>query len=192
MKQAVVYIPGLNDNKFGDAQMKMLSLWKIYNIETLYVPMNWSDKRPFSEKLENILKAIDGLVGSGFSVSLFGTSAGASAALNAYSLRHDKISKVICVCGKINHPETILDATYQVNPAFKESMAALPKSLSSLSGDSISRILSLRPLADNLVPPKDTIVAGAQNGIMPTVGHGLSISYSLTLGSTRLARFVRS
>jgi hypothetical protein len=153
--------------------------------------MNWSDKKSFSEKFAAILRDIDKLIAAGYKVSLVAASAGASAAINAYGARRKSIRKVVCVCGKLRNFGTINTTTYSRNPAFQESLEMLRISLPELSVKERYRILSLRPLSDNVVPPTDTVVEGAQSGTLPTIGHTFTIVYALTFGSLRIAGFIK-
>jgi hypothetical protein len=191
MKHAVVYIPGLGDHRNGQIQDFFFSFWKTYGIKPVYHPMNWSDRQPLSIKLEGILADIDKLLNEGYTVSLMSASAGASVAINAYALRQESIHKVICVCGKLANPQTITNSYFRSSPAFKDSMIELSKSLASLNTAARNKILSLRPIADPTVPTKDTIIEGFQTGVMPSVGHGFSILFALSLGSPRIVKFIK-
>lgn len=190
MKQAVVFIPGLGDDRLGKPQQRLFSLWTIYGVKAVYQPMYWSDKRSFSSKLDALLNTIDELKADGHLVSLISASAGASAALIAYSLRQASINNVVCVCGKINNPASISQNRYKDNPAFKESMAILDNSLAKITAEYRRHILSLRPISDNIVPPQDTLIEGANNRLMLSIGHGFSIFYALTIDSFRIISFV--
>jgi pimeloyl-ACP methyl ester carboxylesterase len=192
MKYAVIYIPGLSDESLGEAQRRIMSLWRVYNIYVIYQPMLWADTKPFSGKLNAILKDIDNLKASGYKVSILGTSAGGGAAINAFAARPNSISKVICISGKINNPQSVDERRYKKNPAFKESMLMVEKSLASLKEEDKAKILSLRPLHDGVVPAKDTIIYGASNRLILSVGHILGILYGITIGSPRIVRYIKS
>jgi hypothetical protein len=165
--------------------------WEIFGIKGHCFVMNWRDKEPFAPKLERLLEMIDGLAEDGSKVSLVGTSAGASAVLVAYAARLDKVAGVVCICGKVNHPETIHPARFIENPAFKESLAELQRVLPKLGPRVRSRILSIRPLKDRSVPPEDTIIPGAHARVMPTIGHPFSIAITLTFGAPMLVSFLK-
>lgn len=190
MQHHVIYVPGLGDNHNG-AQRLAPKLWEIFGIKGHSYVMNWADKESFAPKLERLLKLIDELASNGNKVSLVGTSAGASAVLVAYAARLDKISGVVCICGKINHPETIRPARFVENPAFKESLAELQKILPKLGPEARSRIMSIHPLADGSVPPSDTIIPGAREKLVPTIGHAFSILVSLAFYGPVIVSFLR-
>jgi hypothetical protein len=152
--------------------------------------MNWEDKEPFKPKLDRLLARIDELKDEGYKVGLAASSAGASAAINAFAERQD-ISGVALLCGKINNPQTIGKQVYAKNPAFKESMDRLPQSLEALNTNSRVKILSIKPLTDHTVPPPDTVIKGAAQKTNPTFGHVASIAIGITLLAYRMVGFLK-
>jgi len=186
----VVYIPGLNDHR-AKLQYKVVRAWRLLGVKVTIEPMNWSDQKSYDSKLEHLLATIDMLHDQGHEVSLVGVSAGASMALNAFAVRPHTVYKVACICGKINHPETVANVTYQRNPAFKESMDLLENSINNLSIQQLERIRCIHPLADNIVPIADTKVDGASEKTIPVVGHTLGIVYAITLGSLDITSFMK-
>ncbi len=186
----VIYLPGLGDPRQKE-QNTVIRTWKLFKISVQYHPLYWTDSRPFESKLLELVAEIDEMIKSGFTVSLVGVSAGASAALNTFAMRKDAINAVACVCGKINNLETISAQTYQRNPSFKESIALLPQSMNALDPLSRKKILSLRPLYDGVVPILDSHIQGATNKRIPTIGHAISIAYADTIGCYQIIRFFK-
>jgi pimeloyl-ACP methyl ester carboxylesterase len=184
------YIPGLG-NPRNKGQGLLLKVWRIYGVRIHYYPMYWSDKRSFSEKFEALLEAIDATAKKTGSVSLIGTSAGASAVINAYAARRQIIHRVVCISGKLNNPQTA-ENRFKENPSFEGSLRMVATSLAALNVTDRSRILSLHPVYDDVVPINDTRIEGAHEGLEPVVGHVASIIYALTLGSYRICRFLKS
>ena len=170
----------------------IIKIWKTFQINVHYHPLHWTDSRSFEIKLKEIVALIDNLKNSGYTVSLVGVSAGASAAPNTFAMRKDVVNAVVCICGKINSPETISDNTYKKNPSFKESLALLSDSLRTLNHLDRKKILSLRPLYDGVVPISDTYIEGATNTIFPSIGHAISVAYADTIGSFQIARFIKT
>jgi len=166
-----------------------MGYWQLFGIRGHYLPMQWR-QGTFGPKLDALLKAIDDLVATGESVSLVGTSAGASAVLLAYAAR-PTIASVAIICGKVNHPETIATNIYLENAAFKESLALLQRTLPAITPDARSRILSVRPLYDGTVPVLDTYILGAQQAILPTIGHAFSIMFALIFYAPWIVRFLK-
>jgi hypothetical protein len=191
MKHFAIYLPGLNDHKTGSMLTRVLKIWRVFGVDVLYHPMLWSDKQTLSKKLESILKDVDMLISSGGKVSIIGTSAGASAAINTYTERRDNIYKVVCICGKLKNSEDISN-TFIEYPAFEESMKKLSENIPLLDKQELNKILSLRSLLDGTVPPSDTVITGANNRLKLAIGHGYSITYALTIEAWRIARFIKS
>ena len=188
-KYSIIYLPGLGDPHKNEKLL--LKIWKLYGIKVQYLPIYWNDHRSFSNKLNEILNLIDTYTNNGYEVSLIGTSAGASAALNAFSKRKGVIAKVVCICGKINNPNTISPVTFKLNPSLRESLDLLAKSLSEIDTQDRKKILSLHPVYDEVVPIKDTYISNASNKLFISIGHAFSISYSLTIGSYFIVRFIK-
>ncbi len=187
----IIYITGLGDRK-PSLQRWAIKLWKIFgNVSPELFQNNWGDKRPFKEKRNRLLARIDELVAQGHRVSLVGTSAGASMALTAFALRKKDISGVVCVCGKINRPDTVSRAYYAANPAFEESMSQLNDRLRELSTDDKRKILSIHPLYDQTVPVTDTYIKGVKSRRIPTVFHVPSIALCLTVFSFVIIKFLK-
>ncbi len=190
MSHVVIYIPGLGDGSVK-ARRFLVAGWRLYGVQPVVHRMNWADKEPFSIKFQRLLLRIDGLVKDGHTVSLVGESAGASAALNAYAARQNEIHRVVCLCGKLQHAETVHPYTNRRNPAFAQSMAMLPVSVKSLSKQRLGRVRSIRPWADHTVSPSDTFVAGAESYTIPTIGHRASIILGNTLFSNVVVGFLK-
>lgn len=190
MSHQVIYIPGLGDRR-PRGQTIVLSFWKLFGLRVHYFPLGWSDKGDFQLKLTLLLAKIDELSNDGHLVSLVGVSAGASAALNAYAQRKD-LNAVVCVCGKIQNPQTIGIRTYQINPAFKQSAFGVKTSLHQIKPARISRILSIHPRSDSTVLVADTKIAGASEKVVPVFGHIQGILYSITFGLPAIAKFIKN
>ena len=187
----IVYVPGLGDPRYG-TQGWILKLWRLLGVRAHYCPMRWGDKEPFAPKFEKLLGIIDELIAQNHEVSLIGISAGASAVLNAFAARKDRINGVVCVCGKINHPETVRPERYKANPAFKDSLEQLQKSLGRLGPAERSRIMSIHPIDDATVPPADTIIEGAIEKTVASKGHVTTIATQITFGAAGIVRFLAS
>jgi pimeloyl-ACP methyl ester carboxylesterase len=189
MKHHIIYVPGLGDHRTW-AQRLAPKYWEVFGITGHVFVMNWRDKEAFAPKLERLLRMIDELSTNGDKVSLVGTSAGASAVLNAYTARLDKVAGVVCICGKINNP-SVHSPRYIENPAFKESLMELQRILPKLGPKARARIMSIRPLVDESVPPADTIIPGARALVIPTIGHAFSIATALIFAAYTMVKFLK-
>lgn len=186
----VIYVPGLGDRYNGRGQHQLTRLWRLYGLRMHYFAVGWDDNEVFDMKLKRLLKLINDLAQNG-KVALVGTSAGASLAVNAYAARNERINGVVLLFGKINNPQTIAASRYRQNPAFRVSLNQLPQSLRRLSSAQKMRILSIKPLADGLVPPGDTVIEGATSKTIPVIGHSAGIILALIFGGLGISRFLK-
>lgn len=189
-KTHIFYVPGLGDHR-PTGQRQVIRLWRLHGVNAHFYPMHWSDQRSFAAKLEAFLAAIDYELNQGHRVSLVGASAGASAVINAFAARKDRLHRVVCISGKLHNPESIAH-TFASHPSFAESLAFLPANIERLHSTDRSRILSLHPWRDSMVPVPDTRIDGANEGTLPIIGHVLSIAYAITIGSARIAKYLKS
>ena len=186
----IIYVPGFGDpNKREEAAVGQ---WKKFGVTVHYHPLIWSDGELFAPKFERLLKLIDELHSHNYTISLVGTSAGASAAINAFAKRPEAVSGLVCICGKIQNLQTIGAVNFEQNPAFKDSVDLLPASLQSLDNTKQTKIMSIHPLIDGRVNVADTFIEGARTKIIPTIGHVVSIAYAITLGRKSIIRFLKA
>lgn len=192
MKKALnaIYLPGLGDNQSYFQQL-VVKLWRLRGIKGHYIELSWGDGEPFAPKLQEIIVSVDRLAAQDGPVALVSASAGASAAINAYVKRKNKICCVIFIAGKVKNAESISQATFDHNPAFKTSLALLPASLRDITNADKAKILSVRPMHDSTVPVADTKIDGVVERVLPTSGHVFSIAYAITVGFGGIARFIK-
>jgi pimeloyl-ACP methyl ester carboxylesterase len=148
-------------------------------------------KRILRLELTELSKRIAELNSEGRRVVLVGYSAGASAAINALSANKEKVQRVILICGKIQNLDKINDSYFKLNPKFGGSVELLKKSLPDLDAEQRAKVLSIRPIFDETVPVKDTIIQGAKNKRVFMVGHVPTIAYCLSLTIWRAAYWAR-
>ena len=189
-EQFVIDIPGLGDDR-SRGETLIPRLWKPHGLTVIYHPVGWSGREPFEPKQERILEVVDRLAKIG-DVSLLGSSAGATAALNTFAQRPDVIKKVVTIAGAIGDSHPLKSEDYELNPAFQQSRELLPYSLEQLSPDDRYRVLCMHGLWDGRVNIKDSVLDGAHEQTLPMAGHVTSIAYALTLGSYSIARFIKS
>ena len=189
MAHEVIIVPGIGDHR-PFAQDIAAKAWRGLGLRAHYLPLGWGTEEGYEAKHTRLLNMIDRLHEKGGSVSLVGISAGASAVINARAAT-DKVHKVVCISGKINHPERIGQHYFDKNPDFEESMARVAGSLVSLNESERTKIMSIHPWHDNVVPIEDTVIPGAKELTLPGWGHVSGIFFALTLGAVPIARFIR-
>jgi hypothetical protein len=190
-KHAAVYVPGIGDHK-PYFQPQILKLWNLFGVKAYFHPVIWRSAEPLEDKLDKLTHKIDELSFKYDKVSLVGMSAGASAALNAYMVRKNKIHRVVYICGKLKRPESIGEAYYRRNPAFKESMLLAQTNINKLDKFDKAKMLSMAPLHDETVPVKDTKINGVRNFRMFSAYHIPSIFAAISIYSPALCKFLRS
>jgi hypothetical protein len=193
-RHIAIFIPGLGDKV--KAMESATSHWLDHGLEPLVHCMHWRDGEPFQPKLLQLLKIIDELKNQDATVSVIGTSAGGSAAVNAFMQRSAKIHRAINVCGRVRVGPTTgfrsFAAKTKTSPAFAESVVQCERDQKLLSIDNAKKIMTVRPLfGDELVPAETVSLIGAKNITVPSIEHGLSIGAALTIFSGALIEFLQ-
>ena len=192
---SVIIIPGLGDNT---DYIKLLSKsWMKYGLNIIPYSVGWADgEKYFKPKLDKLIRLIDKLVKAGEKISIVGTSAGGSAALNAFMERKDVIHKVINVCGRLRvGPESGLWSFLlrtKSSPSFADSVRMCEANQKQLSKDDKKKIMTITPLfGDQLVPYSTIPIDGALNKKLFMGEHVLSIATAMTIYSP-LKKFLLS
>lgn len=151
--------------------------------------MSWSDGVSYQSKFDRLSKAIDDAQGK--RIVLIGESAGGSMVLNMYQARPTDLYKVMTICGKNTAPEHVSPVLYRKNPAFKESMYAAAGAVKQLTLRQRQNFISIHPLADVVVPVKETLISDCQSTRLWSVGHFTTIAFALTLWSWYIVRLAK-
>lgn len=189
-KLHVIYIPGLGDSNVSN-QIKVVNTWKWWGVEAELFRMNWSDDVKWEIKFNKLLARIDELANSGKKIGLVGASAGAGAVINAMAARQSSIIGAVCICGKINFPEDISSKFFDSNSSFKASAFEAPNSLDKINMEKRKSILSRYAPYDETVRRRDSVIEGARNRTILTVGHFITIALHLLFGAPSFLRFLK-
>ncbi|HKB88432.1 MAG TPA: hypothetical protein VKC53_02155 [Patescibacteria group bacterium] len=194
-KHIVIIIPGLGD------QIKKVAwatkFWNRYKLTPIVFSMEWVKRgNNYQLRFKELLKLIDDNLNIGNKVSLVGTSAGSSVAINAFCARKS-IYRVVNICGRLRTGPSIGYRSFKNmtkgHPGFAESVIVSEKNLNKISMEDRKKIMTTRPLfGDQLVPSETVIVEGAYNITVPMVEHTLGITMSLTLFSKPVISFLKS
>ena len=168
-----------------------MQTWPLYGVRGHTHEMPWAGPEPYEPKLEKLIAKIDELAEQNKEICLMGASAGASAVLNAYIQRKDKVKKIALVCPKINGPETVGDKTYNKNPAFKTSMYELQETLKELTAEDKRKIRIYYSEGDGAIPYEGVTIPGVTEVKLAPLKHGFAIIYSLSIGALPIALFFR-
>jgi hypothetical protein len=178
----VLIAPGLNGRVDG-IDIVTKSWPNRFGLRPESIPIPWKDDSHFYPHLTRITERIDELTKQGHKVSLIGTSAGGSAMLNAFLDRKRDVYKVVNICGfslpvDTHGPRSFINRG-KTSLAFRESVKRFDKSKANLTAQDLHRIMTVRSLMDELVPPSATQIEGAINKRVYMVEHIASIAVAL-------------
>ncbi len=189
-QHTIIYVTGLGD-AHPRGQRLLIATWRWWGVRPVLFQMNWADGAPYKLKSAALLRLIDSELAKNRQVSLVGASAGAGAVINTFAVRK-QLTGVVCIAGKIHRPEAIGASYRQKNSAFITSAYQVQSSLDSLDFDADRRrILSRYGLIDPIVPKQDSIVPGARNQVVASIGHALTIATQLVFGAPSFIRFLK-
>ena len=187
-----IIIPGLGNNV--DLHVFASKGWKKFGIIPHVFDAKWkTEEKGFSEKFERALRLVDSLANKNSKISIVGNSAGSSFALNLFGKRRRQISRVIINCGRVRDgdwPWFTFDQATASSPSFKESVLMSQKLEKTLTISDRKKILTLRPLFDQVVPPSTVPIKGAVNKITYSLEHSLSIALNMTLLKRQIIDFI--
>src|SRR3989338_11293353 len=154
-----------------------------YGLQPIMVPIAWKDGEPFAPKLKQITDLIDRLADQGDQISLVGCSASGSAMLNAFMARKKQIYRVVNNGGFLR-PGTAkgfrsFNQRTAASLAFRESVLRFAELEPTLTAADRAKILTVRPLWDELVPPETVVISGAMNMTVPIIEHVLGLGLAL-------------
>ena len=190
MKQTIhiLYLSGFGA-KHDSFRLRALSHWRFRGVTVELVPMRWESDEAFEQKIARLDQAIDRAVGK--QIVLLGESAGGSVAVHMYARRPDDFYKVMTLCGKNSHPETVGESYYQRSPAFRTSMQRLNDAIATLTLEQRQQFVSIHPLYDPVVPVRETLLPGCRQVRLWLAGHFFTIVIGLTILSPIIIRTIK-
>ena len=192
IKHHIIYVPGLGDSR-PLLQDKGIRLWRRFGVSVSYFALGWArQKDGFDDKLARLRDEVSRYQEEGFTVSLVGVSAGASAVLNYYQSDHS-IHKVILVCGVAHNHGNVSQLLLRRNPDFATSLKRVDDSVAKLQADSLAKnILSIYSDGDKYVKSKDSMIEGASHKNIPAWSHPSVIALTILVHGRTIAQFVRN
>jgi len=149
----------------------------------------------FEAEMQLLQQRVDQLFVQRHRVVLAGTSAGASAVINAFAGRSD-IAKVVNIDGRVRKGNYVgrrsLASAAEHNQIFEISVLRCEQALESFGPDRLAKILTIVPLADEIVPADTVIINGAKNVKVWCVEHGLSIFFAMMIRRWTIKKFISS
>ena len=178
----ILYIPGLGDGYDG-FRRSALRLWSLLGVKAELVSLTWYDGGSFDKKYALIQASIDTASKDNARIIVIGESAGASLALIAAE-RNAAVAHVMTLCG-VTQPNTpIAQSLRRRAPALDEAVGRLSQHD---QRPSLQRT-SLRAFIDSTVGKRYSIASGADERIVWSVGHLLTIVLCLTVFSPYMVR----
>lgn len=193
----VIYVPGLHDQWILNRTLTNLLpiFWKPQGFYPHVIQPHWEEGTVFAPKLKLVINKIDELVDNGRIVSIIGQSAGGSAALNAFCERKGVLKRAVNVTGRLRAGEKVrptLDHAAIKSPAFKESVLLFEEQNEHLlTKEDRKRMMTIRPIWDEVVPSSTVFVEGATNLVAPMIEHSLSGALLVSVWSKTILDFLR-
>lgn len=195
MKNTVVIIPGLGDEVH--ALEYITRHFNKYGLDVAVHSIGWRDgTADFHPKFNKLLRHIDELSETS-KVSIIGTSAGGSAALNAFTKRKKVVYKVVNLSGILRSSKEVgwrsFEERTKSSPQFAQSVKMFTNLENSLSAVDRKRVMTVYPkFGDELVAPDTVTLSGAMNIRIPSIEHVLSIALALTIFSKPVISFLNT
>jgi hypothetical protein len=190
LENHVIVIPGLGNNI--DRHVWATKNWIKFGLIPHVFDTRWrTEEKGFDEKLERVIKLVDSL--SGTKISVIGNSAGSSLGLNILGERKRQISHLVINCGRVRDgdwPWFTFDQATASSPSFRESVIKTQELEKTLTDNDRKKILTLRPLFDEVVPPSTVPIRGANNEVIFFIEHSLSIVLNMTLFRQKIFDFI--
>jgi len=189
----VVFVAGLSG--VNPWFIKMVNAWGKYGFVPHVYDINWQDSESFELKNQKFLNYFDNVQTNGSLVSLVGVSAGGSAVLNAHCDRKESVHRVVNICGRLKAgTNTVpnLEFASRKSTSFYESVTLFESREPMLSENERKQVLTTRALFDEVVPTSTTILTGAENRRLLSVGHMPTIAAAMTVYSRPIAEFIKN
>lgn len=181
MKQ-VLLIPGMDD-KVRPLERLTKNWPRRFNLQPNFFVFGWEDPTAeYEQKQAAILAQVERLAKLG-SLSIVGVSAGGHKAVDLLAERPDIVKSAVNVCG-LSRLEGWSGGSAR--------HALLRRSLEVFNDQSFDseRVMTFRPLYDELVPGETVPIAGARNIRLHTVEHIASIAWTLAAHAGQIAEFI--
>lgn len=171
----VFVIPGLGDN--SKRTKKYIKEWSGSKLKVEIHEFNWSDReKGYDEKFKDLLVRFDSVAEQDSPIVVVGISAGASVAINLLQHRSRDVSKVICICGRLQRGGISLLRPWWLykltHPDFIESVKTCEQGLTQIPEN---KVLTVSSRLDEVVPLATTRLQGAREILVNYPAHSLAI-----------------
>ncbi len=187
MSRDVILIPGLGKMPHSLLFIWLVPLWRLFGVNLHVCDLRWEDGQPWEPKYQKLKQLAQGLDKP---VGIVAYSAGASAAVCLLAERPLVVGRVVTVCGLLHVSYLNPQIMNRRSPAFLTAMTKADGHLQHNQGLT-SKLMTIRPKRDRVVSPEVATIAGAKDVRVATIGHGLSIVYSLVFKIGLIKRFLK-
>lgn len=193
-----IYVPGLNDQYWLNLFLVSLlpKFWKYFGVKTHIFLPRWKSDESYEAKENRLLVLVDSLLRQKISLFLIGQSAGGSIVLNVFSKRKDSVIGVINVAGRLRRGVQVFPSLLRASRssfAFQTSVEMCEDvAQKGCTIDDRKRMMTIRPLWDEVVPSSTVTIPGARNYIAPLFEHTLGGCGILLFYSSRLFSFIQN
>lgn len=180
MSTHIVYVPGLGD-RYDPFRRACLRLWRLWGVSVEHVPITWYDGADFETKYRLVESAV--ARSKATNTVVIGESAGATLALHV-GASHPDVSRVITLCG-VARPNT------PISGYLRRRAPALNKGVDTLQESFDVDVHSVRAWMDGVVGRKYSVVDGAKEHVIWSVGHFSTIALCLTVFAPLIAAIAK-
>ncbi|MNY14510.1 Alpha/beta hydrolase family protein [compost metagenome] len=186
-KYHLIYIPGLGDS-YDHLRRAGLFTWRLWGVSTELVPVQWYGGGDLEARYAMVAAAVNRAQWRGCRVILVGESAGASLAINVAS-RCPDVDGLMTICGIANPRAEVSAAIRKKSPAFNQSLGWLKADIDELD---TTKVCNLRAVIDPVVPRGSSVILGAKQRVIWSVGHIVTIALCLSLYGGLVVYLARS
>lgn len=189
----ILYLNGLGDGKLQRRQVMALNYLAKRGIQVTHAHVNWRSGESFENLCDYVLALAQDQLKLYGQITLVGSSAGGSLAINAFAkLRHENIF-VVSLCGRLRPGDLpwwdvrklermAYLGTVKESKSFYHSVTHCAQiALPSLTEQDKRRVVVVKQWADFVVPRSTMDIDGAQTYTLPAIGHGMGIAAGVRL-----------
>lgn len=170
----IIFIPGLGDDSSVELQKKLIKRWNKKGRKlTIFYP-RWHTDEPYSDKYKRLLSSI-----GTDKYTVVAASAGTSLAITLLKDIPEQIEEVKLIAGKFRSAKKIGPNYRKRAVALYDAVSASEQALGLLDASQKAKITSYRSIFDGVIPTSEMKIKGANNKLMPIIGHVPSIAYKL-------------
>ena len=195
-KHHVIFLPGLHDQHCFNKKIAGLlpRFWDDRGFPLHVVEPHWEEGESFQQKLEIVVAKVDEFTAENKKTSIMGYSAGVCLAFSSYAVRRNDLIAGIGVMGRVaegNDVSPSLAKAAKSSPAFRNGVLQFEKYYEpTLYPNDRKKLLTIRALWDEAVPPSTVHLKGGENLLAPMIEHIFGGLFVLTFYAQVLQKFL--